>query len=196
MSGTAARAGGAVAALVCFAVLARAQAVPALPLREGEATFHVRASIVRDFTGRAPVASARYSGSDLGAGTGSVEIRVAEMRTGVALRDRHLRGAMEADSFPTLRFDLARVEPGAVRGDTVEVVLAGRLTIHGTTREVRASGTVIRTPDSVAVRAGFPLDMRDYGIKPPVRLLGALRVAPDIAVGVRLLFAAALPARD
>ncbi len=191
-----ARAGGVAAVLVCVSALARAQAVPALPLRDGEATFHVRASIVRDFTGHVPVAGAGYAGPDLSAVTGTAEIRVAEMRTGIGLRDRHLRRAMEADSFPTLRFDLGRVEPGGVRGDTVDVVLAGRLTIHGTTHEVRAPGTVILTLDSIAVRAGFPLDMRDYGIKPPVRMLGALRVAPDVVVGIRLLFAAAPTAHD
>ena len=50
---------------------------------------------------------------------------------------------------------------------------------------------VIRAADSLEVTAEFPLDMRDYGIKPPVRAL-VLRVAPDVVVDVRLTFAAGL----
>lgn len=190
------RTGGAAALLLCCAALARAQTVAAYPLRTGEATFHIRATIVNDFTGRAPVARAEYAGTDLAGVTGSVELRVAEMRTGIGARDRHLRSAMQADSFPLLRFDLSHVEPGPRRGDTVAVTLVGRLTIHGTTRDVRAAGSVLLSGDSVAVRADFPLDMRDYGVKPPVRMLGTLRVAPDVEVGIRLVFGPAPPPRD
>ena len=101
------------------------------------------------------------------------------MRTGIATRDRHLRSAMDADRFPVLRFELTAVEQGASRGDTVSAVLVGRLTIHGTEREIRVPAEVLPGRDSIAVRAGFPIDMRDYGVKPPVRMLGALRVARE-----------------
>jgi polyisoprenoid-binding protein YceI len=180
--------GAAVALLALSATGAGAQAVSVLPLRSGEATFHIRATIVKDFTGHAVVSRAEYVGTDLAHLRGFVEIRAADMQTGIGLRDRHLRTAMEADSFPLLRFDLASVEPGAARGDTVDAGLAGRLTIHGVAREVRATGSVVLGQGSVEVRATFALDMRDYGIKPPVKMLGALRVAPDVAVGIDLVF--------
>jgi polyisoprenoid-binding protein YceI len=176
------------------AALARAQAVAAYPLRSGEATFHVRATIVNDFTGRVPVSRAAYAGTDLTGLSGTVEIRVADMRTGIGLRDRHLRTAMEAERFPSMRFDLASVEAGAPRADTLGVTLVGRLTIHGTPRDLRVPGDVLLGGDSVVVRAAFPIDMRDYGVKPPVKMLGALRVAPGVDVGIRLVFGATPPA--
>jgi polyisoprenoid-binding protein YceI len=184
--------GGATAAAAVLLTLcvaaARAQDVPLLPWRDGEATFHVRATIVNDFTGHATVSHAEYAGADLAHVQGVVEVRVADLRTGIGLRDRHLRSAMEADSFPLLRFELAGVEPGAVHGDTVAAVLVGRLAIRGVTREVRAPGSVILGHGSVEVRAAFALDMRDYGVRPPVKMLGALRVSPDVEVGIHLVF--------
>ena len=183
-----ARGRGLAFALLCLAARAGAQAVPAYPLRTGEATFHIRATIVSDFTGQAAVSRAEYTGADLAHVRGFAEVRVADMRTGIATRDRHLRSAMNADSFPVLRFELTNVEPGASRGDTVSAVLVGRLTIHGVVREVRSAGSVILGDGGIDVRAGFALDMRDYGVKPPVRMLGALRVAPDVGVGIHLLF--------
>jgi polyisoprenoid-binding protein YceI len=183
-----ARAFGAAVAFLALAAPAWAQAVAAFPLRAGEATFHIRATIVSDFTGHAAVSRAEYTGADLALVRGFAEVRVADMRTGIATRDRHLRSAMHADSFPVLRFELTNVEPGGARGDTVSAVLVGRLTIHGVVREVRGAGSVILGDGGIDVRAEFALDMRNYGVKPPVRMLGALRVAPDVGVGIHLVF--------
>lgn len=189
-----ARAFGAAVAFLALAAPAQAQAVAAFPLRSGEATFHIRATIVSDFTGHAAVSRAEYAGADLAHVRGFAEVRVADMRTGIATRDRHLRSAMDADRFPVLRFELTAVEQGASRGDTVSAVLVGRLTIHGTEREIRVPAEVLPGRDSIVVRAGFPIDMRDYGVKPPVRMLGALRVAPDVGVGIHLVFGKTAPA--
>jgi polyisoprenoid-binding protein YceI len=179
---------GAAAIVLAPAAPARAQAVARFSLRAGEATFHIRATVVNDFTGHAAVSRAEYTGADLASVVGSVEVRVADMRTGNGLRDRHLRAAMEADRFPLLRFDLTSVEAGKPRGDTVDLALVGRLTIHGTTREVHVPGSAIIGKDSIAVRAGFPVDMRDYGVTPPVKMLGLLRVAPGVDVAIHLVF--------
>jgi len=167
---------------------AGAQAVPVLSFTGGTATFRVRATVVNDFTGTVAAARARYTGTDLASVQGFVEFPVAEIRTGVGLRDRHTRAALAADSFPLIRFDLTRVEPAPPRGDTVPAVFRGRLTIRGVTREVRAPGAVVLDHGALEVTAGFSIDMREYGITPPVRMLGALRVAPDIAVKVHLVF--------
>jgi polyisoprenoid-binding protein YceI len=174
--------------LAAWAGRAGAQTVPALPFTGGAAAFRVRATVVKDFTGTVAAARAQYTGTDLPSVQGFVEFQVAEMRTGVGLRDRHTRTAMAADSFPLIRFDLAGVEPARQSGDTVPAVFRGRLTIRGVTREVRAPGAIVLGHGGLEVTATFSIDMRDYGITPPVRMLGALRVAPDIEVKVHLVF--------
>ncbi len=168
--------------------VARAQAVTPAPLRSGSAAFAMRASTVNDFTGQVDVARAEFQGTDLANVTGFVEIPVAEMRTGIGLRDTHLRGAMRADSFPLIRFDLVGLDIGPARGDTVTVTYQGHLTIHGVTRTVRVPGwVVVRTPGA-EVHTEFPLDMREYGIRPPSRFLGAVKVDPVVGLTVHLLF--------
>lgn len=164
------------------------QTIPALPFADGAAAFHVRATIVRDFTGTVAASRAQYAGTDLASVQGFVEFQVAEMRTGVGLRDRHTRAAMAADSFPLIRFDLTGVEPARQGSDTVPAVFRGRLTIRGVTREVSAPGAVVLGHSGLEVTTTLSIDMRDYGITPPVRMLGALRVAPDIEVTVHLVF--------
>jgi polyisoprenoid-binding protein YceI len=169
---------------------ATAQTVTAAPLARGEISFAMQASIVNDFVGRVPVARAEFTGSDVREVRGFVEVRVADMRTGIDLRDRHLRETMRADSLPTIRFDLDGVEPGQRTGDTVAVTFRGSLTIRGQTRPARFSGWLVIHGAGATVQAAAPIDMREYGITPPTRSLGLvrIRVAPVTQVTARLWF--------
>jgi polyisoprenoid-binding protein YceI len=165
------------------------QTVAPAPLRHGEVSFAMAATTVNDFVGHAAVARAEFSGTELASVTGVVEVRVAEMRTGIGLRDSHMRNAMRADSFPTIRFELTGVAPGDPHGDTTSVALTGNLTIHGVTKAVRVPGTVVLHASGAEVTASFPVDMREYGIAPPSRFFGAVRVLPVTHVTAQLVFA-------
>lgn len=168
-----------------------AQAVPAppLPLRAGEVVIDVRATTVNDFDVRAAVTRAEYGGADLGRATGFFEVRVAELRSGIGLRDRHLRTTLRGDSFPVIRFELVGVDAAGATGDSVAVTYQGRLTIRGVTRTVRVPGAVVRRGDSLAVLVTrFPLNLAEYDVRPPSRFLGAVRVQDDVHVSVRLTF--------
>jgi polyisoprenoid-binding protein YceI len=158
------------------------------PLRDGAVTFAMRASTVNDFTGTVGVSRAEFTGTDLVNVTGFVEVRVAEMRTGIGLRDTHLRSAMRADSFPLIRFDLVGLDIGAARSDTLTVTFQGHLTIRGVTRTVRVPGWVIPRTSGAEAHTSFPLDMREYGISPPSRFLGAVKVDPVVGLTVHLVF--------
>ncbi len=176
------------AAVCALGGQAQAQTVTPAPLRRGEILFDIQATRVNDFTGRVPVARASFTGNELVNVTGVVEVRVADMRTGIGLRDSHLRDAMRADSFPTIRFELVGVDPGPARGDTIAVTFQGHLTIHGTTRTVRVPGAVVVRSTGALVTTAFPVDMREYGIRPPSRFLGTVVVRPVVGLRVQLEF--------
>lgn len=167
---------------------ARGQALTVLPLRHGEISFAMSATKVNDFVGHVDTLHAEFQGTELTQATGFLELRVADMHTGIGLRDSHMRHAMREDSFPTIRFDLVRVDPGAARNDTIPAVFTGRLTIHGFTRTIQAPGTVVVRPETMQVTASTPIDMRAYGIEPPTRFFGAIRVNPVTIVTVNLTF--------
>lgn len=175
-------------ALALGAVRANGQAVSPAPLRSAEIRFAMRATKVNDFVGRVDSVRAQFTGTDLSNVHGWVEFRVRDMHTGIGLRDTHMRNAMHADSFPTVRFELVGLDPGAARGDTTPTVFQGHLTIHGVTRTVRVPGTVVIRRGGADVEAGFPLDMREYGIEPPTRFFGAIRVDPVTNIRARLSF--------
>lgn len=167
---------------------AAAQSIQPAALRSGEVTFAMKATKVNDFTGRAGVASATFGGTDLSNVTGTAQVRVADMRTGIGLRDTHMRNAMQAAQFPTIDFRLVGVDPQPARGDTIPMTFQGPLTIHGVTHVVRVPGWAILRPGSAEIYASFPIDMREYGLDPPSRFLGAVRVDPVTQVTVNLRF--------
>lgn len=166
---------------------ARLPAAP-LPLAHGTIAFRVRVDAAPDFTGHASVDSASFTGDSLAGVRGFLVLRTDAMKTGIGLRDHHMRNAMETARYPEIRFELLGVSPGATHGDTTDVTYSGRLTIHGVTRDDTIPGTVVLGPGTVDAAAGFQLDMRDYGIKPPTRFLGIVRVEPVVAITVRLSF--------
>ena len=182
--------GLAIAAVVALAAATRVQgqALAALPLRHAEVAFAMRATKVNDFVGHVAAVRVEYQGTDLTNVHGVLELRVADMHTGIGLRDTHLRNAMRADSFPTIRFELVGVDPAAPHGDTIPAVFQGHLTIRGVTKTVRVPGSVVLRPGGVDVTASISLDMREYGIEPPTRFFGAIRVDPVTVVTAILSF--------
>lgn len=111
-----------------------------------------------------------------------MEIRWRDIDTKNGTRNRHMLKTVDEEHFPVIRFDLA----GAT-GDTGQVRLNGTLTLHGVSQPVEWPAVVRVDADSLSVAADFPVDMRDYDIKPPVRFLIA-RMGAVVTVHVRLVF--------
>jgi polyisoprenoid-binding protein YceI len=128
-------------------------------------------------------------GGELAAVRGFVEAPTKTLVTGNGKRDRDLNKSMESDKYPTIRFDLDAVAPGATRGDTVDVRLKGRFTIHGVTREAEFPAAVRIAPDAVRVWARTPLNLKEYKIGGLSKAFGMLRMHEEILVRVDLTFA-------
>jgi len=167
-----------VTVLLVLAVLA--QAVPSAKLASAEIWFDTP-PIFADFQGRATVTTGEIIG---GAGPadarGWIEVRWADIDTQNGTRNRHMLKTVDADQFPVIRFDVT-----APRAEADSV--SGTLALHGVTRQVVWPVTVRFGADTVSVASDFPVDMRDYGIKPPVKFLIA-RMGPVVTVHVRLVF--------
>lgn len=112
--------------------------------------------------------------------SGHVEVPVASLSSGKRLQDLEMRRRIGARRFPTIRYDLERVEDGPDR-----FTLAGRLTFHGETREVVEAAAVRLEGDRLLVEAEHTFDIRDFGVSPPKIL--KLEVQPEVRVRVRLV---------
>ena len=163
--------------------------IPGGTVREGRLSFEGRAT-TGAFTGTTAVVRGEMSGGEsLSEVRGWVDAPVSALVTGNRHRDRDLNKSLQSDLYPTIRFDLVSVTPGAERGDTVDVVLQGRLTIHGITREASLPATVVTQPDAIRVRGDVPLSLKDYKIEGLSKLMGMLKMYDKIVVHLDLGFA-------
>ena len=109
----------------------------------------------------------RFSGevfadpADLATGRVRMSIEAASIDTGIGRRDNHLRSEdfLYVERFPTITFESTRVE-----GDGGRLVLVGRLTLRGVTREVRVPVEVSVSDGRLEARGRFDINRDDYGV--------------------------------
>jgi len=119
----------------------------------------------------------------------TVEIRTDSVRTGVSLRDRHLRGPLFLDAahHPTITF-----RGGDVMRLPTYVAVPGSLTIRGVTRteELRCSLEGVATGRELA--AELTLSRRAYGVGAPrgLRRLDPLFVVigDEVRISIKVTF--------
>jgi polyisoprenoid-binding protein YceI len=162
--------------------------IPGGTVREGRLSFDGRAT-TGAFTGTTTTVRGEMSaGGSLAEVRGWVDAPVSTILTGNGHRDKDLNKSLESELYPTIRFDLTGVTPGAERGDTVDVVLQGRFDIHGVTREASIPATVVTQPDAIRVRGDTPLSLKDYKIQGLSKLMGTLKMYDKIVVHLDLRF--------
>ncbi len=91
----------------------------------------------------------------------TLTIEAASIDTGIRLRDNHLRGAefFDVERYSSITFESVRVEPADRR-----VLVVGRLTIHGVTRELTAPIEMELTETRLLARGELALRRSDFGI--------------------------------
>jgi len=168
---------------------ARAQGpIPNGSVRTGTLSFDGRATL-GDFTGTTHTVTGELTGgATLELVRGFVEAPARSLVTGNGHRDTDLNKSMESDKFPTLRYELTGVLPGAARGDTVPVVLQGEFLLHGVRQAAAIPATVLLLPDGVRIQGSTHVNLKQYRIGGLTKMLGMLRMQEDIVVHIDLTF--------
>jgi polyisoprenoid-binding protein YceI len=119
------------------------------------------------------------------AGSLDVTVGLASLRTGIALRDRHMREKyLETHKYPTAKL---HVDKHAIqfpsRGKTVNARSSGLLTLHGVTKRVPFRYSATGTPQRASVNGLLHVNMNDFKIHVPSYL--GVTVKPDVEVAVK-----------
>lgn len=138
--------------------------------------------------------------ANLAAARGRVAVQIASIRTGVDLRDEHLRSSMwlDAGSHPQATLEITQVEGATALtpNQMQRVRIRGRFTLHGQTREIVADTQVRLVPmseelraahidgDVIRAQASFRIRLSDYGVSIPAVV--QLKVANEVEVNVTI----------
>jgi polyisoprenoid-binding protein YceI len=162
--------GAALLAAVTFSLVAAAKLS-----KTGDATagFHAAGPAGMSIDGKTSDVSVADDGT-----TVTVTVQLKSITTGISLRDEHTKKALETDSYPTATLAVARASlklPGGGEGDA-----PGKMTIHGTTKDVTFHYVATKSGDTFDVKGTAKVNMNDHGIKPPSYL--GVSVKPDVDI--------------
>ncbi|HEY3226339.1 MAG TPA: YceI family protein [Planctomycetota bacterium] len=136
--------------------------------------------------------------ADLEKATGSVSLTVpvASMKTGIDMRDEHLRSEMwlDAKKFPEITFVSKKVERDGDAENRVKVT--GDFTMHGVTKEIAVTVSWKELPAEAAKKGGFPdgrwlkfstefqVKLSDHGVKIPDMGVGKVSEAWTVKMAI------------
>jgi polyisoprenoid-binding protein YceI len=91
--------------------------------------------------------------------------------------DKNMRNALESDKAPQITFSLKSY---TLEGETVTA--KGSLSIHNVAKDVELKGVLTAKGGALQVKGSYDLLMSDYGVKPPVMMLGTLKVKDLVTI--------------
>jgi hypothetical protein len=117
----------------------------------------------------------------------ALSVPVRSLDCGIAKQNRDLYETVDAEHHPDISFTLNYYKLESV-APVRRVRINGSLRIAGVERDYIVNGTVAPGPDGGWIlRGDRSLNVRDFGIKPPRRFLGILRVRDEITVHFELV---------
>ena len=103
--------------------------------------------------------------------TATFSVDMAKVSSGESQRDGQFRNRiMETSKYPTATFELSSpIELGSVPADLAEITVktSGKLTLHGTTREITIDLAARRNGANLEINGTVPITFSDYGISNP-----------------------------
>ncbi len=110
---------------------------------------------------------------------GEILISTASLKSGIVLRDEHIRSAdwLDAEQFPTISFKIKEINGiEKIEDNKLKVNVLGEFTVHGVTKEVESEVTLVyleenemtkmKMPgDLLGLRAKINFNLSDYGVQ-------------------------------
>jgi hypothetical protein len=108
---------------------------------------------------------------------GTVSVAVSELDCANGTMNDHMRNALKVKENPIIAFTLDSYE---IRG--TEASLVGKLEIAGKEQAITFPATVTDDGGLVRVKAAKPINMKEWGVKPPSLMLGAMKVHETVTI--------------
>ncbi|MDH3268926.1 MAG: YceI family protein [Ignavibacteria bacterium] len=160
---------------------------------------------LEDITGvsNAVMGKVTFNVGDVKSLKGSISIPVASIKTGIDLRDEHLKSDnwLDAESYPEITFTIKKVGDVKVTADNkLEAKVTGDFTAHGVTKEVSANVTMTYLDESeqtkqrasgdlLGVQATFNIVLSDYDVE---NMVVGQKVSEDIEISINIVGSSAM----
>ena len=111
-----------------------------------------------------------------------VEFPIDQVASGNAIQDREMRKLVDAARFPKVAADLRSLE---LLSPPNRYKASGEITFAGRARGYDGEVTIAGDSERVTIDGELPVDIRDFGLKPPSLVI--LKVDPVLRIRLRLV---------
>lgn len=156
---------------------------------EGSSTMRswtCKASDVDAVVDAAPNGIAAVVAGEKGVRAVRVRVQTEKLDCNNGTMNDHMRKALKADVNPTIAFTLSDYDI-ARAGDGVSGTLAGTLTLGGVQKAIAIPALGKNDGGALHVTGSYPLNMKEYGLKPPTLMFGRIKVGETVTVKFDLL---------
>lgn len=115
-----------------------------------------------------------------------ISIPVTALKSGENGLDKNMQKALKADAAPVIRFTLVDYKAEEGKDGSLLIKARGKLAIAGVEKDAAVEATCRFGPDGVDVTGAKDVLMSDFGIKPPVMMLGTIKTADKVVVRFNL----------
>lgn len=158
-----------------FVIALIAQPVIAKPI--GKASFSAQGEgLALDIEGTGGMVDADLKKA-AGKVSGTFKVKVADFKTGIALRDEHFRKFLETDKFPFATFSLSEVEQ-----KDGKTPFSGSLELHGKSAPFTGQAEFKGSQVSISGK----LKLTDFGLTPPEYKLAKVSDVVEVKVEITL----------
>jgi polyisoprenoid-binding protein YceI len=107
------------------------------------------------------------------------EVDLNSIDTGIGLRNRHMRDDyLHTDKYQFTNFKGNITSVKDISQTEFDVVVNGKMFIHGVTRDIKIDGKIYKVPNGYQLKSQFIVKLPDYNIKVPKFMF--VRISEDI----------------
>jgi polyisoprenoid-binding protein YceI len=107
----------------------------------------------------------------------TVAVATGELDCSNGTMNEHMRKALKAEQAPRIEFTLESYELQANSAS-----LNGKLQIAGTANAIVFPATITEENGVIRVKASKPINMKEWGIKPPSLMMGTMKVKEMVTI--------------
>lgn len=151
----------------------------------GDSSLHVYHSTATELsgTGEMDVTKPFPAGAIKGF---SFVVPVKGLRSGKAGLDQNMQKALKAEQNPDIVFRLSRLAAEPQAGGGFALKAEGTLSVAGREKAVVLDARAQAERGKFMIEGEQKLLMTDFGIKPPVMMLGAIKTRDEVTIGYRI----------
>ena len=148
---------------------------------EGGSTMHDWSSSATNVTVQSDIIITNGVVEKINAATVNVVTKSIKSHKNSGLMDSRTHETLKADKHPNITYVFTKVNSIQKSGTESTITVAGNLTIGGTSKPTELVLKAKTLPNGeIEIKGSKKILMSTYGIKPPVFMLGALKVSDEV----------------